>query len=135
MWAFSELPIIQAPMAGAQGAELCIAVCQSGGLGSIPAAMLTPATLREEFLRVRAGTQAPFNVNFFVHRTPEPAPEALAMARAARAVLCRIRPRGRHCLQRGAAPFDHALCEVVEAMRPPIVSFHFGLPEPDCLRG
>ena len=37
MWAFSELPIVQAPMAGAQGAELCIAVCQSGGLGSIPA--------------------------------------------------------------------------------------------------
>ena len=134
MWAFSELPIIQAPMAGAQGAELCIAVCQSGGLGSIPAAMLTPATLREEFLRVRAGTQAPFNVNFFVHRTPEPAPEALTKWRE------RLAP---YYAEFGLAddtassviraPFDHALCEVVEAMRPPIVSFHFGLPEPDLL--
>ena len=38
-----ELPIIQAPMAGVQGSALAIAVCQAGGLGSLPAAMLDGA--------------------------------------------------------------------------------------------
>jgi NAD(P)H-dependent flavin oxidoreductase YrpB (nitropropane dioxygenase family) len=42
----SRLPIIQAPMAGSQGVELCAAVCEAGGLGSLPTAMLTPSELR-----------------------------------------------------------------------------------------
>ena len=44
-WLPSRLPIIQAPMAGSQGVELCVAVCEAGGLGSIPSAMLTPRDL------------------------------------------------------------------------------------------
>ena len=43
-----ELPLIQAPMAGAQDHRLAAAVCQAGGLGSLPCAMLTPAALRQE---------------------------------------------------------------------------------------
>jgi len=31
-----ELPVIQAPMAGAHVGALAIAVCQAGGLGSLP---------------------------------------------------------------------------------------------------
>ena len=31
-----ELPIVQAPMAGVQGSALAIAVCNAGGLGSLP---------------------------------------------------------------------------------------------------
>ena len=40
--------------------------------------MLTPATLRDEIARIRAGTRAPFNVNFFAHQPPvaDPAAEA-----------------------------------------------------------
>ena len=37
-----ELPIIQAPMAGVQGTPLAAAVCNAGGLGSLPCAMLSP---------------------------------------------------------------------------------------------
>jgi len=37
-----ELPIIQAPMAGAQGSALAVAVSNAGGLGSLPCAMLSP---------------------------------------------------------------------------------------------
>lgn len=37
----SELPIIQAPMAGVQGSALAIAVCDAGGLGSLPCGMLS----------------------------------------------------------------------------------------------
>ena len=69
---FSSIPIIQAPMAGAQGPELCIAVCKAGGLGSLPCAMLTPKMLREQIAAVRAQTAAPFNVNFFTHMPPRP---------------------------------------------------------------
>jgi len=134
MWTFSPIPIVQAPMAGSQDAELCIAVCEAGGLGSIPAAMLTPTTLRDQVLRIRAATKAPFNVNFFAHATPEPDPAAETRWRERLAGYY-----AEHGLEAGAspgptrAPFDAAMCEVVEALRPEIVSFHFGLPTPDLL--
>ncbi|HWH84464.1 MAG TPA: nitronate monooxygenase, partial [Burkholderiaceae bacterium] len=38
----TALPVIQAPMAGVQGSALAIAVCEAGGLGSLPCAMLSP---------------------------------------------------------------------------------------------
>ena len=134
MWTFSPIPIVQAPMAGSQDAALCIAVCEAGGLGSIPAAMLTPATLREEILRVRAGTTAPFNVNFFAHATPEPDPAAEARWRER--LSCYYAEHGLEASGSSGptrAPFDAAMCEIVEALKPEIVSFHFGLPAPDLL--
>ena len=41
-----ELPIIQAPMAGATGAAMVIAASNAGGLGSMPAALLSTDQLR-----------------------------------------------------------------------------------------
>jgi nitronate monooxygenase len=70
----SQIALIQAPMASAQGPELAIAVCQAGGLGSLPAAMLTPDRLCEQIATVRKATRAPFNVNFFCHAEPAPDP-------------------------------------------------------------
>lgn len=134
MWAFSSLPIIQAPMAGSQDAELCTAVCEAGGLGSIPAAMLTPATLRDEIARIRAGTTAPFNVNFFAHQ--KPAPNATAQARwreRLNAYYVEFGLDSDSAAGATRAPFDADLCEVVEGLKPPVVSFHFGLPDPDLL--
>ena len=63
-------------MAGAQGPELAIAACKAGGLGSLPAAMLTPDRMREQIAAVRRETDAPFNVNFFCHADPAPDPQA-----------------------------------------------------------
>src|SRR5580704_2897121 len=71
----SKIPLVQAPMASAQGPELAIAVCKAGGLGSLPAAMLTPDRLREQIDAIRRETGAPFNVNFFCHAESAPAPE------------------------------------------------------------
>ena len=73
-------PLIQAPMAGAQGAALAIAVSNAGGLGSLPGAMLTPEALRTELVSLSGGTQRPWNVNFFCH-TP-PVPDAAQTSRA-----------------------------------------------------
>src|SRR3954466_5109529 len=77
-----ELPIIQAPMAGVQGSALAIAVCNSGGLGSLPCAMLGLESVRKELATLRAGTARPFNVNFFCHTPPKPDPEREARWRA-----------------------------------------------------
>src|SRR5256885_1588062 len=80
-----DLPIIQAPMAGAQDSRMAIAVCNAGGLGSLPAAMLDAEALRNELRALRAGTSKPFNVNFFCHDVPprDPAREAAWRARLA----------------------------------------------------
>ncbi len=127
----SRLPIVQAPMAGSQGVELCVAVAEAGGLGSLPAAMLTPALLGEQIAAVRACTRAPINVNFFCHVPPAPEPEREAAwlaelaADYAEAGLAPP-PVG---AGPGRSPFDAAMAEVVEETKPEVVSFHFGLPD------
>jgi nitronate monooxygenase len=130
MWSFSSLPIVQAPMAGSQGPDLCIAVCNAGGLGSIPCAMLTPDVLRAQIAQIRAGAQAPFNVNFFAHTPPqsdEPREKAwlnkLGAYYAEAGIDPAAIPQGP-----GRAPYDEAMCAVIEETKPPVVSFHFGLP-------
>src|SRR5262245_45673486 len=70
-----ELPIIQAPMAGAQGSALAIAVSEAGGLGSLPCALLTHDQARAELQIIRQRTGKPFNVNFFCHEPPPAEPE------------------------------------------------------------
>ena len=134
-WLPSRLPIIQAPMAGQQGVELCVAVCEAGGLGSIPSAMLTPAALRDQIAEVRARTRAPFNVNFFCHAPPAPDPDRHArwLDRLAGAYAEAGLDPSAAGTGPGRAPFDAAMAEVVEATKPPVVSFHFGLPDPALL--
>ena len=51
-----ELPIIQAPMAGATDSEMAIAVSEAGGLGSLPCAMLDTAKARAEIEGIRQRT-------------------------------------------------------------------------------
>ena len=126
----SIIPLIQAPMAGAQGPELAIAICRAGGLGSLPAAMLTPDHLREQIGAVRGETNAPYNVNFFCHAEPAPNPETEARWRNRLAPYyteAGIDPSGVAAAP-ARAPFGEAMCAVVEEMRPAVVSFHFGLP-------
>ena len=49
-----SIPLLLAPMAGVADAGLAIAVARAGGLGAIPAALLTPEQLRAEVERFRA---------------------------------------------------------------------------------
>ena len=127
----SKIPLIQAPMAGAQGPELAIAVCKAGGLGSLPAAMLTPDRLREQIAAVRQETDAPFNVNFFCScRAGARSADRSALARSACALLCRGRHRSVRRSRRAsrARPSTPRCARPVEETRPAVVSFHFGLP-------
>ena len=131
----TELPIIQAPMAGWQGSALTIAVCNAGGLGSLPCAMLGVEAMRKELAAIRTGTDRPFNVNFFCHEAPIPDAAREAAWRAALAPYYReaaIDPGG---IGSGAArfPFDADAAAVLEEFRPPVVSFHFGLPNEELM--
>jgi nitronate monooxygenase len=126
-----ELPIIQAPMAGASTPQMAIAVSEAGGLGSLPCALYTPAQLREALDSIRKGTSKPINLNFFCH-TPARVDAARSMAWRARLALYYVEqgldPEAPVPVS-NRAPFDSDFCELVEAYRPEVVSFHFGLPE------
>lgn len=131
----TELPILQAPMAGVQTSRLALAVGEAGGLGSLPAAMLSLQALQDE-LAMLAARGGSWNVNFFAHTTPpiDAAREArwrarLAPYHAAHGVdIDQVPPgAGRH-------PFSHEAADILEPFKPPVVSFHFGLPAPELLQ-
>ena len=126
----TQLPIVQAPMAGASGPAMALAVCEAGGLGSLPCAMLSSEKAYADISALRLGNTKPFNVNFFCH-------EAVANDAAKEAAWKQelIEYYVEHGLDTdiqsnsiNRAPFDEAMCEIIEELKPPVVSFHFGLP-------
>jgi nitronate monooxygenase len=129
------VPLIQAPMAGVQDHALAAAVSNAGGLGSLPAAMLGPEALRAELAALRARTSRPYNVNFFCHEPPVPDPQRDARWRAALAPYYAEFGIDADAAPAAAArtPFNHAAADVLEEFRPPVVSFHFGLPADELL--
>ena len=126
-----EHPIIQAPMAGAGGVDLCVAAIEGGGLGSLPCALLTPDQVRSQVAEVRSRATGPINLNFFCHQVPENLDDT-----AWRVLL---RPYYvEYDVESGnlgalRLPFDAEMCAVVEELKPEVASFHFGLPQPSLL--
>jgi nitronate monooxygenase len=122
-------PIVQAPMSGVTTPALAAAVCNVGGLGSIGCATLPTAAIREQVAAIGQATNRPFNLNFFVHAPPVPAPETTARMRA------RLAP---YFAEFGLGPvpepnepfprFDEDRLDLIRELRPRVVSFHFGLP-------
>ena len=131
----TDCPIVQAPMAGTVGADMVIAVCNAGGLGSLPCALLNDSQVRSEIEKIRAHTDRPFNTNFFCH-TPETADpdrhaawfDALSDYYDALGLKKSDLPTPPN-----RSPFDEAMCRVVEELKPDVVSFHFGLPDKSLL--
>ena len=134
-WLGVELPIIQAPMAGVQGSALAIAVSSAGALGSLPCAMLSADAVRAELTAITKATTKPYNVNFFCHTPPQADPAREAVWRE------RLKPyydelgvdAAKAPSGAGRAPFSHEAADVLEQFKPPVVSFHFGLPSKDLL--
>jgi nitronate monooxygenase len=131
-----DLPVIQAPMAGSQGSALAIAVCNAGGLGSLPCAILGPDQIRSELQAITSATSRPYNVNFFVHK--EPVPDTAREA-AWRKILAPyfaelgIDPDSIQAGPRRSA-FNDAAADMLEAFKPPVVSFHFGVPSESLMK-
>jgi nitronate monooxygenase len=126
-----ELPIIQAPMAGAAFSEMVIGVSEAGGLGSLACALLTADQIIEEVKIIRQKTSRSINLNFFCHEPPKTDAEREAVWQSA------LEP---YFLELGVDPtalppvparaaFDSTMCDLVAELRPDVVSFHFGLPE------
>jgi nitronate monooxygenase len=128
-------PIIQAPMASASTPALAIAVSTAGGLGSLGLAMHTQKALRNDCATVSAAVNAPYNANFFVHSEPVDDP---ARATDTRSLLAPYY----HELGLGQVPdvvtpapsFNETHLQAVLDLRPPVVSFHFGLPGDDAFK-
>lgn len=131
-----DWPLIQAPMAGVQGSALALSVSLAGGLGSLPCAMLSPELMRQELQRMQSALNGkPYNVNFFCHA--QPAVDALA-AQAWLGILAPYYAEfdadpGQIPGGPGRQPFSHEAADVLADFKPPVVSFHFGLPAPDLL--
>ncbi|KRA51031.1 2-nitropropane dioxygenase [Pseudoxanthomonas sp. Root65] len=126
----TDLPLIQAPMAGVQDEALAIAVTAAGGLGSMPCAMLDSTQL-EAALQTFATLPQPVNLNFFCHAMAEPdAGEARRWRDALTPYYAEYGIAPPAPSTAGARrPLDAATVDLLEAFQPRIVSFHFGLPD------
>lgn len=129
-------PLVQAPMAGVATPALAIAVSESGGLGSLGIGASTVGNAATMIADTRAGTAKPFNVNLFCHRP------ALRDAAREAAWIAHLTP---FFAEFDAAPpaalneiytdfgSDEPMLRMLLELRPPVVSFHFGLPSGDRL--
>lgn len=130
-----QYPIIQAPMAGVQDSRFAIAVCQAGGVGSLPCTMLTLSQIETQIANIRSHTDSVFNVNFFVHKQSDYTPQM--QEEWYQAVKSYYQEFGLTqddiATTGGRKPFDKATAELIADLDVPIVSFHFGLPSADLL--
>jgi len=99
----------------------------------LPCALLSLDAMRAELSTISAETTKPFNVNFFCHTPPVPDPAREARWRARLAPYFLELGIDPDSIPAGSArmPFSHDAADVLSEFRPPIVSFHFGLPKRD----
>lgn len=127
-----QQPIIQAPMAGVSTPRLAASVSEAGGLGSLGLGASTLEQAAQQIQETRELTAKPFNVNVFCHQRA-----AADTAREA-AWLSHLAGDFREF---GAEPpsslreiystalGNDAMLAMLLALKPAVVSFHFGLPD------
>ncbi|RYF91983.1 MAG: nitronate monooxygenase [Caulobacteraceae bacterium] len=127
LFADLAIPIIQAPMLGASGPAMTLAVSQAGGMGSLAGGGLAPGEIAEQVAALKAATRRPFSVNLLIVRPAAPDPAAVAEA------LERLAPwHDRLGIGLPAPPNDYApdfdaqLAALIEAA-PPLASFTFDI--------
>jgi nitronate monooxygenase len=132
----TEFPIVLAPMAGVMDAELVIGAAEGGALGSLPCAMLSVEKAREQVQFIRQRVAAPLNMNFFCHMPVEADPRSEAKWKQRLGSFYNELGLDPSATVNAAnrAPFNAAMCELVEELKPEVVSFHFGLPDPALLQ-
>jgi nitronate monooxygenase len=121
-----ELPIIQAPMAGASTFALVAAVSNAGGLGSLACGYMQPDDIYHQIQKTRSLTDKPIAINLFI---PE---KHLASAKQIKRMQTTLKSVC-HPLTNEFAPisapfipdFDAQLQVILEE-NVPIVSFTFG---------
>jgi nitronate monooxygenase len=137
-----QIRLVQAPMAGSQNNVLAAAVFKAGGLGSVPAAMLSAEQLHAELKAFQMAIAAasnttnwgvflPVNVNFFCHTPPVSQPDKESAWRVKLTSAYQL--HGIDPLTVGSgpgrAPFSEESLTLMGQFKPAVVSFHFGLPK------
>ena len=125
-------PIIQAPMAGVSTPQLAAAVSTAGALGSLGLGAAGAGDARRMIQDVRALSSRQFNVNVFVHQRAEPdAARETAWLDALAPEFHRFHAEPPPRLQAIYRSFveDDEMRTMLVSEAPPVVSFHFGLPD------
>lgn len=128
-----SVPLVQAPMAGVATPELAAAVSNAGALGSLGVGATNAEGAQKMITALQAATTASFNVNVFVHKDPTPDAQIAARWCAALAPeFARFNAAPPQALQVIYKSFanDDAMLRTLVQLAPPVVSFHFGLPDP-----
>lgn len=119
------IPIVQAPMLGASGPAMALAVTEAGGMGFLAAGGLSPDDIMEQVAGLKSATSRPFGVNLLIVRPPAPDPAAVGEA------LERLAPwHDRLGIERPSPPNDYApdfdaQFAALLAAAPPLASFTF----------
>jgi nitronate monooxygenase len=103
-------------------------------LGSIGCAGVPSATVREHVIALRQATNRPYILNFFVHAHPRFDSEATAPDADE---ACKHDEFGLGAVPEPKSlfpPFGGEQVDLVLELRPRIVSFHFGLPDPPAIQ-
>lgn len=117
-------------MAGVQNWELAVAVSEAGGLGSIPCGMLNADQVEQELDHFRRHSNKAFNLNFFCHEMPpidKPAEDQWLEYLSKYYAEIGLEPCAPSSPLR--MPFNEEMANRIEPFKPPVISFHFGLPE------
>lgn len=133
----TDLPIIQAPMAGTSSPALAAAAANAGALGSIGVGAVNAATARKMIADFRARSSRSLNVNLFCHSPAQsdPAREAAWIERL-RPEFAQFDSEPPGALTQIYQSFlaDRSMLEMLLSERPRIVSFHFGVPPDQTVR-
>jgi nitronate monooxygenase len=129
------VPVVGAPMAGGPGTPaLAAAVTNAGGMGFVAGGYLSPERFADDIAAARAATTGPIGANLFV---PQPSQADYVQLDHYAQALDELAEH--YDVEVGHPRFgddDDWQCklEVVADVRPEVVSFTFGAPEPDVLR-
>ncbi len=123
-------------MAGVSNPVLAAAVSGAGALGSIAVGTADVAQTRAMIRETRARTDRAFNLNLFCHRRPRREPERelrwlAALAPAFRSFDAQP-PDHLTEVYRTFVGDDEMLAMLLEE-RPPVISFHFGVPSAEAI--
>lgn len=132
----TQLPLIQAPMAGVQDYRLAAAVSNCGGLGSLPCAMLSNEQLISEVTQLCQATNKPFNLNFFCHTVHDYTHEQKKRWHQLLKPYFIEQNIDESLLGMTASrvPVTADVIDIVAEFKPAVVSFHFGLPAPHIIK-
>jgi len=120
-----KLPILLAPMAGANSPELSIAVGLAGGMGACGALLMKPQEVLDWADEVRGGGVTAFQLNLWI---PDPAPKRDPNSEAAiREFLGAWGPTVPAAAGDAMPPDFSAQCKALLAADPPVISSVMGL--------